>query len=228
MAKRHVGTLRLSVRPPGARVWIDGRAVATAPLSGELFVNPGVHTLQVEREGYTALERSLEIGAGQEQTLELVLESAPDSAGAPPTASTTANADAGLHTGSSDSPPPAGSKLNPAILAFGGATILAATAAGTVFALKAGSAENDINRYRSIVGRGGCQTGMRTECDELLEAAESKDRNTNASYLMFGIAGGAAAFTLGYYLWPRESEQRAVSVSWLPEGGAFAAYRGAL
>jgi hypothetical protein len=183
--------------------------------------------LQVEREGYTALERSLEIGAGQEQTLELVLESAPDAPATPPAASVTANTGAAPRSENADSAP-AGSRLNPAILAFGGATILAATAAGTVFALKAGSAENDINRYRSIVGRGGCQTGTRTECDKLLEAAESKDRNTNASYLMFGIAGGAAAFTLGYYLWPRESEQRAVSVSWLPEGGAFAAYRGAL
>jgi hypothetical protein len=228
LAKRHVGALRLSVQPPGARIAIDGRMAAVSPADFELYVEPGTHTLSVELEGHETVTRSLDVAAGQEQALELVLneqnprpEVSPIPTPAPPSAAPLPPPDASVER----------SRPSPAVLAFGGATILAATAAGAVFAINADSAAGDVTRLRGVVGRGGCNANNgsnRSDCADLLDAAESKDRNTNASYLMFGIATGAALFTAGYYFWPRGSQPaQKVGITWLP-GGAFAAYGGTL
>lgn len=264
VAKRHIGSLWLFIEPPGARIAVDGKSVGTSPLASEVYVEPGARTVTVELEGYEPVTRTVEFDAGQEQALNLQLtqkaepRAAPEPSSAPIAPLTpTLESDASANASQSSRP-------SPALLVFGGAAILAGTTAGALFAINANAAGDDLSRLRGTVGPGGCRSGSRPECAELLEAAESKDRSTNASYLMFGIAGGAAAFTIGYYLWPRSSTQHQsaqtgapngspqapspqapsaqarsarprgaarisnLSMTWLPEGGAFAGFGGTL
>lgn len=77
----------LSVRsqPLGAQVSVDGEAVGSTPLAG-LPVSPGVHRVQVERDGYRLWGQAVEARSGLETALEAVLEAsghAPKTPGRP-------------------------------------------------------------------------------------------------------------------------------------------------
>jgi hypothetical protein len=73
--------LKLRVDPPSARVSIDGIFVATgrelARMVGPLATAPGPHRIVVEAEGHRALERGVELEAGEVLELDLALSPAP-------------------------------------------------------------------------------------------------------------------------------------------------------
>lgn len=68
-----IGRLQLVLRPPDARVWVDGREVVMGA-SGELAVLAGERALRVERAGFDAHERSIRVEAGSrtETPVELI------------------------------------------------------------------------------------------------------------------------------------------------------------
>jgi hypothetical protein len=59
--------LAVQVLPEGSTVLINGEALGQTPL--ELELAPGRYTVRVEREGYLALERELDLAAGEERAL---------------------------------------------------------------------------------------------------------------------------------------------------------------
>lgn len=61
--------------PDRAGVWLDGRRVGTLPWRGE--VEPGAHEVRVERRGYIAVEREIELVAGTQERVQVDLDRDP-------------------------------------------------------------------------------------------------------------------------------------------------------
>ncbi|MEP7121359.1 MAG: hypothetical protein ABJE95_10635 [Byssovorax sp.] len=72
-ARAKVGELRVTVNVPGAEVLVDGQGVGTAPLSGVVFVNPGMVFVEARLAGYEAAKVSRTAVAGAEETVALRL-----------------------------------------------------------------------------------------------------------------------------------------------------------
>jgi hypothetical protein len=66
-------TLVLVSEVEGAQVLVDGEPVGTTPMAQPLRLQPGTHELQVSREGYMTQRRTLELGPGRSETVELAL-----------------------------------------------------------------------------------------------------------------------------------------------------------
>jgi hypothetical protein len=69
------GRLRLQVTPPGALVWLDGRAAGSGPL--ELELRQGGHVLEVGAPGFRKSRSEVVIVAGEARTTALTLERLP-------------------------------------------------------------------------------------------------------------------------------------------------------
>jgi hypothetical protein len=72
-AKTKVGTLRITARPDGAEIRIDGVSVDPAALKGEVFVEPGVHLVEARLEGYEPMQATRDVGAGWREQIDLRL-----------------------------------------------------------------------------------------------------------------------------------------------------------
>lgn len=70
------GPLALTVTPDGAAVWLDGQRLGVTPLPPSAVANVGRHRLKVEREGFVADERTIDVPgrAGVALTLRLTPE----------------------------------------------------------------------------------------------------------------------------------------------------------
>jgi hypothetical protein len=64
--------LDVQSRPAGARVLVDGVAVGTTPL--QVDVEPGEHTVAVEREGHSTRTHELSFAPGELESLSVTLE----------------------------------------------------------------------------------------------------------------------------------------------------------
>ena len=75
VAKAGPGVVEVDSRPPGAKVYIDGRLVGTTPLS-RTPVPAGTHTVRLERGGYRVWVETVEVTAGEPSrvTASLTLE----------------------------------------------------------------------------------------------------------------------------------------------------------
>lgn len=70
-----VGSIRLRVTPPEARVTLDGRPVSAAERMSSLRVNVGEHTLVAEAPGYARGVRTVRVAGGKEDVpVEVALE----------------------------------------------------------------------------------------------------------------------------------------------------------
>ena len=63
-AVARTGRITVRTTPAGARVTIDGRDVGKAPLTIPNLTR-GMHTVRIMRDGYTTVERRVEISTGQ-------------------------------------------------------------------------------------------------------------------------------------------------------------------
>jgi tetratricopeptide (TPR) repeat protein len=76
----------LDVSVDGAVVYVDGVEVATSPVEGLLATSPGVHTLEVMREGYQpfTMKFTLPPGMSQQASVDLVPLPPPEPEPEPP------------------------------------------------------------------------------------------------------------------------------------------------
>jgi hypothetical protein len=95
-AAARVGTLRIHVDPPGAKVLVNGVEVRS-PLPSVVFVDPGAVTVEARMEGFASDTKSVKAVAGKEEQVVLGVKK---SSGAPP------------RTGSFPAPSPTGSFWN--------------------------------------------------------------------------------------------------------------------
>lgn len=77
-ARGEPGLLRLDVRPGDAAVYLDGRFLGTGEelsrRESGVLIDPGTHKLSVVRPGHAAETRDFELDAGDEVSLDVVLE----------------------------------------------------------------------------------------------------------------------------------------------------------
>jgi hypothetical protein len=68
-----VGTVKLAVNEPDAKVAVDGTVVGTTPLADPLVLDLGTHTFSVQKPGFEPVSQSVEIAGGNETALTLTL-----------------------------------------------------------------------------------------------------------------------------------------------------------
>ena len=70
---RSIGTVRLSVEPPDAAVYVDGRIAGDARSLRTLTLAPGAHRLEAVRPGFRSASRNINIVAGVTTSVVLTL-----------------------------------------------------------------------------------------------------------------------------------------------------------
>ena len=68
--KTQVGTLQIQA-PSGAEVWVDGKSLGTAPLTEDVFVAPGTHTVEARSNGVQLTRQHVDIAKGGLQSIVL-------------------------------------------------------------------------------------------------------------------------------------------------------------
>ncbi len=81
-----VGELSILVSEPGARISVDGKDVGRSPLDAPLRLRRGPHEVRVEKPGYAATTRQVEVKARDKQRISISLgeEGTSDLAGGSP------------------------------------------------------------------------------------------------------------------------------------------------
>lgn len=74
--RAELGVLRIFVSPPEAKVSIDGKPIEASTATGEVFVEPGTHTVSASLEGYATTTQTIDApkGSGAAFTLTLPYE----------------------------------------------------------------------------------------------------------------------------------------------------------
>lgn len=208
-AKRHVGTLSLVVNQDAATLSVDGKAIGRSPFAGEVFVEPGKHTLQASLQGYADVRQAIAIEAGATQKVELnfgprLPESPPGEAA--PRASDGSTADWAIVT-----PPRQPPNLIPAIV--GGALALGGAGTFLGFTLAARQSESTLRDFTDKYGVSACAPSVEerpSECDDIAREGRTLDRNRNFATAGLIVAGGAVLGTVAYYVF-FSSPKRAAS-----------------
>lgn len=198
-ARAQVGAITIQVSVEGAAVTIDGRAVGVSPLKGEVYVDPGDHTVVAAASGFEPAKESVRAGKGSTHLVMLTLKKP----GAP----------RGVPGGTKRDPPkrdPPKRKIDP-ILTAGYATAGLVAGAGTAFAiLSKVSADGASSAYDKLGGGkapNACAApSPPSTCSDLYDARKRRDGFANASVWMFVGAGAVTAGTLVYaFVLPRRA-----------------------
>ena len=201
--KRHVVTLLLHGAPPGASISIDDKAVSTAPVVDEIYVDPGQHSARAECAKYQGETRMFDglSGATIDVTFNLM-----------PTLETVVTPPARVSVQLQSSSPQAASPGKPslAVVAIGGGIVLLGIATGTVFLVEANRASRDAQDKRDALGSpNACGTGTPfiSECKSLHDTNVAIDRDNTIAATALVIGGAAAIGTLVYEVWPRKHSE---------------------
>ena len=196
--KKEIGTLRVTLEPTDARLSVD-EAPVSVPASGDIFVEPGEHTVAVTREGYEANQQTVRVSKGASQVLWIKLTplGTPGGTAADP-AHQTGNTEVTL--------PPVHSHRRSVVPAvIGGGLAVAGAAVGVVFLVSANSDQKDADQLRaSLPGGSACGAGTpyTEECAALRDKNSDIDRKRTIEIVGFSVAGAAAVGTVTYLLWP--------------------------
>ncbi|WP_437511478.1 PEGA domain-containing protein [Sorangium sp. So ce1099] len=225
-ARAKVGAVLVSVNVQGADVLVDGARVGTAPLADPVFLEPGAHTITVQREGYVPLEKRVEVAAGSEVRSAFELARPPASGPLRPVAE--------------PSPRPA-TKANMGVIVAGGSVAAVGVIAGVVFTFVANGKASDAKQQWYVVdeignGSVSCSNpapgNAATQCEKLVSLVDDKDLFSDLALWSFVGGGVATLGTLGYYWYATTSsvpEKRHLrilplvtpSVGGLAAGGVF-------
>jgi hypothetical protein len=83
-AKAKIGTVSVKADMDAAEVLVDGKSVGKTPLAGPIFVEPGAHTIEARKEGAEPVKQPVDVIAGGEGSVNLVLTPPPKAAPPPP------------------------------------------------------------------------------------------------------------------------------------------------
>ena len=228
-----MASIRVLVDQSGAAVLVDERYVGTSPVTQELWLDPGKHSVEARPTTGEPQKKDVALAAGQSEqvTLNLLPTPAPaphTSIAPPPRAARRVEA-----RPSADGQASSGSLRTPVLLG-GGVLTVTAVAVGIVFAVRAGQASDDVTRLGEGVdlkatdprikeGSGGCRaTPQSPQCAELARRVDDVVQSRNietAAFVTGGVLGIATA--AAYFLWPKAGarETRASLSSW-NEGSA--------
>jgi hypothetical protein len=197
--KREIGSLHVTLEPADSVLTIDD-VVVPLPPGGDVFLEPGEHTVSVTLEGYQANQQTLHLSKGTSQVLWIkltALGASPDTA--------TSSQQAG--SGEVNLPPVHSHSHRSIVPALVGSGIAVAGAAvGVAFLISANSSQKDADQLRaSLPGPNACGEGSpyTQQCADLHDKNSDVDRKRTIEIVGFSVAGAAAVSTAVYLLWPR-------------------------
>ncbi len=186
-AKKNVGALQIKVNVPDATVTIDGTPIGKTPLVGDVFVEPGSRTIEVQLGGYKAGKQVVTAAAGASQAVQITLEK-----------------DDG---GGVVAPPPGGTQPeggpSPAVIGVGIGAGVVGIGAGVVFLIMSGGKSSDReDKIAALGGSSPCGTGTphATECQEIEDLSASQGTFTGLGIGALAVGGVALGATLVYVL----------------------------
>jgi hypothetical protein len=212
--RRKVGALVIKVGVEGAEVLVDGKAIGRAPLADEVYLDPGLHTVEAKLAGYDAAKQAVQAATGpaQEVTLALVATAAlpPPAPPAPVAGGAEAPSPPAASAASAASAPPPQPPVeaggpSTAVLISGGAVAGVALVAGAVLAgLSNGKASDAAAKRDALVTAGGpatCGTAAPAAgCAPLAAVLSDRAKLADGSLWSFVGAGAVAAGTVIYAL----------------------------
>ncbi|HET7542544.1 MAG TPA: tetratricopeptide repeat protein [Polyangiaceae bacterium] len=207
--KKEIGSLHVTLEPTDCVLTIDD-IVLPLPAGGDVFVEPGEHTVSVTREGYQANRQTVHLSKGASQVLWIKLTelgATPDTAADP--AHQKDPTDVNLppvHNHSRRS-------MVPALV--GGGVAVAGAAVGVTFLFAANSSQEDADHLRaSLPGPNACGEGSpyTEQCAKLHDKNSDVDRQRTIEIVGFSVAGAAAVGTAVYLLWPRSHSSSRASL----------------
>ena len=186
-ARKKVFTLRVKVAGAGAEILIDGRSAGTAPLAGELFLEPGSRTIVARQAGRRDAKQVIRATAGGAQEVTLTLEPLPGPRSEPP-----ARPD-----------PPRRSPI-PGVVTGAAGVITLATGAALVGLAESARADAQAKRDALSAAGVSCATPS-PGCTELRGLTSRTDTLGNAGIGVMVAGGVLAATGITYLLWPGSS-----------------------
>jgi hypothetical protein len=193
----------------GTTIKVDGRVVGLAPLPAPVFVQPGGHRIEATGASGRA-ERTLELKAGAEQTVVLVLAESVTSSSA--SASGAPSSSAPVPTASaSAAPADSGRPAWPAIVlgsvaAVGVGVGVGATVAGV-------GATSDVD--------GSPCPGLEQTCSStIVDAVDQRNMLIGVGVAGFAVGGAALGAMIAYLVWPEpDAAPTAGQLRFLPTAG---------
>lgn len=183
--RREIGAVRVSVNVPGAEVFVDGALAGRSPLEDDVFVDPGVHTIEARLAGYVTASRRVEAAKGSAIEVELALREA-----APPP------------------PPPPGvpvvekRPIWPAVVT--GVLGVGGLAAGVGLTVAAnGKGVHALDLGARVGGPSVCHgtAGTSGDCKALHDTLQSKSALSTGAAAGFAIGSALALATAGLGVW---------------------------
>lgn len=208
-----VGTLAIKVSVEGAEVFVDGKSVGRAPLTEEVFVEPGPRTVEAKLAGYAPAKKGVQVSKGGAAPVSLVM------AEAEATGPSTAPPGADPAKGAEGKAPPFDARgPNRTALVAGGATAGAALVAGVVFTIvangKAGAADELKTPIAGQYGLKACAASPPAPgCAELHQARAPQYTFSNLALWSFVGAGLVGVGTAVYALMPRGAPKSALRIT---------------
>lgn len=217
---KHVGSAKVTVTPADASVTVDGQPAKLRPTGGELWLEPGMHTIEAKSKGGTAAQTLVEIRAGSR--LDVAMK-APEPPPAPvvPVASPQPQILA---------PPPPESKgveTKTLVLIGGGILTLAGATVSGVYWYKNSEAYDEVQSLREQVdgetkdprlielGSACVSSSPPKSCAALKAKNDEVSRTSsisNYALVATGVVGVATIAT--YLLWPESHKQTSTQTSW--------------
>ncbi|HEY4121416.1 MAG TPA: PEGA domain-containing protein [Byssovorax sp.] len=216
-ARQKVGALKIKVNRVAAEVFVDGKLIGTAPLSVDVFVDPGAVRVEARLDGFQAASQRVEVGAGQSQEVSLDLSPA---------------APVVVATSHVEPPPPQKRSLVPVIVL--GAVGVAGVALGVTGALLAGGKRGDADDTAASLKASGAlcspQTpGFESQCSSIGDDASSHSTLQVLSGVGFGVGAAGFVGAAAYLLWPRGAAPQTTGLAvapWSAKDGGGLSVRG--
>jgi hypothetical protein len=205
-SRQFVSVYRISIEPGGADVLVDGQAAELK--DGQLYLDPGTHTVVVRAAGYAEARKDLSVEAGATAELSIQLEVAgqeDDEAREP----TSLHVDDPTHASSASAPegPAAGRKRLWTWVLGGSAVAAAGAGVGLWFAAYGKKGEYD-----------DCDPAS-SDCDAIADKGQTLELSSYVAYGAAGLLlGGAVA---AFFLEGRSSTSRETALLLSPQGIAL-------
>jgi hypothetical protein len=219
-AKKKIGTLLIAA-PDGTEISINGKAIGTAPIPTEVFVEPGSTKVTGKHPTQGSGEAQFETKPADERKVELqLLRAAPTSAPLnPPYSSAALNQPKPTQQApTTTTPPPTverrhGIETKTIVLIAGGVVTLAAAGTATYFGLTARAAGKDASdltrKAASEFGSHRCSSVDAQDsqlCSRIRDKIDDHDSAARVFNIVLPVAGVTALATgILYALWPGRS-----------------------
>jgi hypothetical protein len=200
-AQKRVGTIVITTKPEGARVTVDGTEVNPSVMNSQVFVEPGTHRIEVDKEGYAPALEQLEAKAGSAHRFDFELEAKPEPAPQPEKATPPPAPPAPAPP--APAPPPPSKRPAVIVLVSGGVLTAAAVGVGVYYHVEGSERADEAKKLGRGLGR--CEAPLSGDCARLRSVLDDRNDAYLTAKVLYGVGAGLAVATgvVTYLLWPK-------------------------